>query len=158
MLKWLSKRKVEDVVGNDIASARALIPSLRLKLDKEGPATARAYGEGLAEVARALAQALGRDVTLVLTGRDLDSNAIIAALRDIAASQERCRQYLDSDIARSLSFGCLVLTHLYRMRLHALSAPEERRGEAGAVADTYANLTRVLWQIGGLRTHEPAGQ
>jgi hypothetical protein len=164
MLKWLSKRKVEDVVGNDIASARALIPSLRLKLDKEGPATARAYGEGLAEVARALAQALGRDVTLVLTGRDLDSNAIIAALRDIAASQERCRQYLDSDsepvrdLARSLSFGCLVLTHLYRMRLHALSAPEERRGEAGAVADTYANLTRVLWQIGGLRTHEPAGE
>jgi hypothetical protein len=159
MLKWLSKRKVEDVVGEDIATARALIPSLRLKLDKEGPATARAYGDGLAEVTRALAKALGRDVAPILAARDLDANTIIAALRDIAATQERCRQYLDSDseavreLARKLSFGCLVLTHLYRMRLHALSAPEERRGEAGAVADTYANLTRVLWQIANLKTN-----
>jgi hypothetical protein len=40
------------------------------------------------------------------------------------------------------------MAHLYRMRLHGLSAPEERRAEANAIADTYANLTRVLWQIG----------
>ena len=154
MVKWWSNRNAVDVIGDDMASARALLPSLRLKLDKEGVAAARSYGEGLAEVAQALARTLGLGIDAVLAGRDMGRDRIGAALRDITAAQERCRQYVDSpnenarNAARRLAFGCVVLTHLYRMRLHALSAPEERRAEAAALADTYANLTRVLWQLG----------
>jgi|tagenome__1003787_1003787.scaffolds.fasta_scaffold20757589_2 hypothetical protein len=154
MLKWWSNRNAVDVVGDDMASARALLPSLRLKLDKEGVAAARVYGEGLTEVAQALARTLGIEVDAILSGRGLGPNRIAAVLRDITAAQERCRQYLDSpretarEEARKLAFGCQVMAHLYRMRLHGLSAPEERRAEANAIADTYANLTRVLWQIG----------
>jgi hypothetical protein len=154
MFNWFAKPQVEDVVGNDMASARALLPSLRLKLDKEGVSAARAYGEGVASVARALARSLGRGVSEVLDGRTLDAAVIAAVSRDIAASQERCREHLRSDreatreLADKLAFGCLVFSHLYRMRLHALTAPEERRAEASALADTYANLAGVLWQIG----------
>lgn len=155
MAKWWSKRsKAQDVIGDDMASARALLPSLRLKLDKEGVAAARSYGEGVVEVAQALARTLGREIDTILVAGHLAPGQLSAALSDIAAAQERCRTYWDSpsaearDAARRLAFGCLVFLHLYRMRLYAISAPEERRAEAGALADTYANLTRVLWQIG----------
>lgn len=157
-MRWWSNRNAVDVIGDDMASARALLPSLRLKLDKEGVVAARSYGEGLAEVAQALARTLGLGIDSVLAGRDLGRDRIGAALRDITAAQERCRQYLDSpnenarNAARKLAFGCLVLTHLYRMRHHSLTAPEERRTEASALADTYANLTRVLWQLGAQKS------
>src|SRR3954447_26815577 len=158
MVKWWSNRSAVDVIGDDMASARALLPSLRLKLAKERVAGPRGYGEGLAEVAQALSRTLGLGVDPVLAGRNMGRDRISTALRDITAAQERCREYLDSpnedarDAARKLAFGCLVLTHLYRMRLHSLTAPEERRAEARALADTYANLTRVLWQLAGTRS------
>ena len=154
MFKWLAKRKDEDGVASDMARARALLPILRLRLDKEGSAAARAYGRGVTEVADALARALGLAEVEVMSAENLASDQLIAAFRDIAAAEERCREYLDSDSERArqgaanLSFGCQIFLHLYRMRLHERTAPEEQRGEARAIADTFANLARVLKQIG----------
>lgn len=151
---WLSKRKVEDVVGNDLARARALLPSLRLKLDKGGALAARTHGEGVEEVAQALARSLGAGLADVLVARSSDPNLIAAAAEDIAAAQERCREYQSAEnekarqLARKLDFGCMVFAHLYRMRLHALTAPAERRADASALADSYASLTKTLVQTG----------
>jgi hypothetical protein len=154
MLNWLSQRKAEDVVGHDIVNARSLIPVLRLKLDKGGAPAARVYGEGIVEVAELLAHCRGLSGMNALAGQGLSVEQLDATYRDLVASAERCRSYLDSDnpVARAaadrLAMACLVFSHLYRLRFHARQAPEERRVEADALADTYANLTRVLAELG----------
>lgn len=153
---WLSKRTVADDVDIEIARARALLPPLCLKLDMGGSLAARTHGEGVEDVARALATSLGADVTGVLSAGGLNAEHVAAAAKDIAAAQERCRQYRSAEtekarrLARKLDFGCMVFSHLYRMRLHALIGEDARRSEAAAIADGYANLTLTIYaSMGG---------
>lgn len=161
---WLSKRPVDDVVGSDIAKARALLPSLRLKLDMGTSLAARTHGEGVEEVGRALATALGAEVTDVLNASTLDPDLIVAATKDIAAAQVRCREYQAAEnerarqLARKLDFGCMVFSQLYKMRLHALAADHERGADASAIADGYASLITSLYRGGpGLRQPTDCG-
>jgi hypothetical protein len=153
MLHWRSNQKTADTVQRDIERARAVLPMLRLKLDKEGAAAARASGEGVVEVAQALARALGVPFEVALPCRTLEADQLVAAIRDLEAAQECCREYADGtnaaarELATKLRFGCEILTHLYRLRLHALSTENPAREEIEALAETYANLTRVLSDI-----------
>jgi hypothetical protein len=153
MLHWRTNQRNEDAVRRDIESARALLPTLRLKLDKEGPAVARRYGEGLVEVSEALAHALGVSPEHALCCSQLEIDQITAANRDLQASEVRCRQHLSggNDASRALAgklvFGCQVLSHLYRLRLHAVSAEGLARSEAEALAETYASMTGLLSEI-----------
>jgi hypothetical protein len=152
MLHWRSNHKIEDAVQQDIERARAVLPVLRLKLDKEGHA-ARSYGEGVVEVSKALARALGVPFDDALSGASLDADQLSVAARDLRAAEDRCREHLDGeneaarDLAGKLIFGCQIVSHLYRLRLHALSAGEQASGEVEALAETYANLTRVLSDV-----------
>jgi hypothetical protein len=153
MLHWRSNQKTSDTVQRDIERARAVLPMLRLKLDKEGAAAARVSGEGVVEVARALAHALGVPFDAALQCRSLDADQLVAAIRDLEAAQECCREYANGtnaaarELATKLTFGCEILTHLYRLRLHASSAVDPARKEIEALAEIYANLTRVLSDV-----------
>jgi hypothetical protein len=156
MLHWPSKsnQKTDELVQADIERARAVLPSLRLKLDKGGAAVARDYGEGVVEVAQGLARALGVGVDVAQAGHPLRPEQLVAAVADLAASEERCREHLGGRsragraLAARLLFACQIFAHLYRLRLHAHSVPEDRREEVEGLAETYVSLTRVLAEIG----------
>ena len=148
MFGWFSKPKPIDQVSIDIANARALLPKLRLQLDKAGiPALPDA--QGVAEVAQALAYAYDLPVTDVLVAR-VTAEQAAAICRDIDAAQARCSEYLSSTnaearaLAEALVAGCTVFSHLYRMRLHHLQGPEERRAEAGEMASGFADIAQAL--------------
>ena len=153
MLHWRANHRGEDDVRRDVENARAMLPILRLKLDKEGPAVARLYGEGLVEVSRALAHALDVPTEQALSGSDLNLDQIAAASRDLQAAEDRCREHLSggTDASRALAaqliFGCKILARLYRLRRHALSAEGPARGEAESLAASYADMSRVLSDI-----------
>jgi hypothetical protein len=125
---------------------------------------ARTHGEGVEEVARALATALGATVTDVLDASALDPDLIVAATTDIAAAQVRCREYQAAEnerarqLARKLDFGCMVFSQLYKMRLHALAADHGRSADASAIADSYASLITSLCRGGlGARRADDCG-
>jgi hypothetical protein len=152
MFRWFSKPKPIDVVSVDIANARAHFQKLRLQLDQVGTRTALSHRQGVAEVSYGLAHAFDLSVSQVLAG-SVTADQAAAICRDIDAAQARCQEYLSSSneearaLASTLLLGCTVFSHLYRMRLHQLTAAGERRADAGALAASYASLAHALSQI-----------
>jgi hypothetical protein len=105
-------------------------------------------------VSRGLAHAFDLSVSDVLSARVTAAQAG-AICRDIDAAQARCQEYLSSShedarkLAGTLLLGCTVFSHLYRMRLHQLTGPNERRPEAGELASSYARTCEALFEVAG---------
>jgi hypothetical protein len=105
-------------------------------------------------VSRGLAHAFDLSVFDVLKARVTAAQAG-AMCRDLDAAQARCQEYLSSDneearaLAGMLLLGCAVFSHLYRMRLHQLTGPNEWRPEAGELASSYVRICEALFEIAG---------
>src|SRR5215217_7465580 len=136
MFRWFSKPRTTDQVSIDLTNARAFLPKLRLKLDTGGPPTMSSYRQGLAEICSSLAYAHQVPIPDVLAARVTAEQASRIS-RDLDAAVAKCQAHLNNpnEAARALAgtflAGCTVFTHLYRMRLHELTAPVGQRAEAG---------------------------
>ena len=51
MLKWLFAGKLKDKIEHDLADARTMLATMKLKLHKEGEEATVVYGEGVGQVA-----------------------------------------------------------------------------------------------------------
>jgi len=151
MFRWFSKAKPADQVSLDLTNARAFLPKLRLKLDTGGPPTMLSYRQGLAEVCRSLAYAHRVPIPDVLAAR-VTADQATRISRDLGAALAKCQAHLNdpNEAARALAetflAGCTMFSHLYRMRLHELTAPDAQQAEAGRLAQSYANVVQTLLQ------------
>jgi hypothetical protein len=153
MLKWLFRRKLRDKVESDVADARLMLSTVKLKLHKEGADATVAYGEGVGEVAGLLAQRFRISVPAALAAQGLDWRQLSDASRDLSGALEHGRALLRSEVeaARTFgqrhTFGSLVFYHLYRLRFLTTQAPREQQHEVRAQADRIAEFARIMAEI-----------
>jgi len=151
MFRWFSRPEPVDQISIDLTNARAFLPKLRLKFDTADAPTRSTYREGLVEIGGALAYAHALPLADVVSAQVTAAKAS-AMSRDIEAALARCQPYVASPDERTSALaarfvaGCTVFSHLYRMRLHELAGPPERRAEAARLAASYVNVVRELVQ------------
>jgi len=154
MFRWFSKPKQVDQFSIDLTGARAFLPTLRLKFDTADAPNRSTYRDGLSDVGVALAYAYALPVADILAA-SVPAAKASAMCRDIDAALVRCQSHLTSSDARTRALaarfvaGCTVFSHLYRMRLHELTAPAEHRAEAARLAASYATVVQELLQDSG---------
>jgi hypothetical protein len=151
MFRWFSRSQPVDQISIDLTNARAFLPKLRLQFDTADAATRSTYSQSLVEIGTALAYAYALPVADVLAARVTAEKASVMS-RDIDAALARCRTYVASPdeptsaMAARFVAGCTILSHLYRMRLHELTAPVERRAAAAELGASYVTAVRELVQ------------
>jgi hypothetical protein len=163
MLTWLFRRKLRDKVESDVADARLMLSTMKLKLHKEGAEAIVVYGEGVGEVAGLLAKRFQISVPAALAAQGLDWRQLSDASRDLSGALEQGRNLLKSEAeaARTFghrhTFGSLVLYHLYRLRFLATQASIEQQHEVRAQADRIAEFARIMAEIAvGIRHPDEA--
>ena len=159
MCNWWSVRRASDVVEDDLARARSALISIRARLDKQGKEKAQAYGDALMHVARMLSDGFNISVSDALNGRGLRTEDLDAVHHDLQRSVQRCRTFLIEnspcyEMADDLVNACSLLEHIYRMRLHSVTADPKLRPACEEVAQNLVRLVGTLSRLG--TKHNPS--
>jgi hypothetical protein len=156
MFDWLMQGALAKVANDEMAEARMTL--VKLKILAEAPNVGFAYVDGVRKVAELLSQRFGLQVRDVVLGRGLNAAQLDDASEDLLVAAKRAGSRLGSDrhptrtSARSYSFGCLLLHHLYRLKALSEQAPVRQRRAVDELADHYTQFARSFADTpGGVR-------